>query len=127
MKVSELVAKYIELRDKKAAYKAEYDAKVEALDNTLAQIEAKFLEVFQQAGIDSVKTEAGTAYQVVRTSTSVADRDVFFDFVRDKGEWTLLEARAAKTAVEQYKAAHGELPPGLNWREERVINFRRGS
>jgi len=127
MKVSELVAKYIELRDKKAQYKAEYDKKVEALDAVLEQIEAKFLEVFQQTGIDSVKTDSGTAYQSIRTSASVADRDVFFGFVRDKQEWTLLEARAAKTAVEQYKEAHGELPPGLNWREERVVNFRRST
>jgi len=127
MKVSELVGKYIELRDKKAALKAEYDKKVESLDATLAQIEAKFLEVFQQTGINSVATEAGTAYQAIRTSATVADRDTFFDFVRSREEWTLLEARAAKTAVEQYKEAHGELPPGLNWREERVVNFRRSS
>jgi hypothetical protein len=127
MKVSELVGKYIELRDKKAALKAEYDKKVESLDAVLAQIEAKFLEVFQQTGINSVATEAGTAYQAIRTSATVADRDTFFDFVRSREEWTLLEARAAKTAVEQYKEAHGELPPGLNWREERVVNFRRSS
>jgi len=127
MKVSELVAKYIELRDKKAAIKAEYDKKVEVVDDILAQIEVKFLEVFQQTGIDSVKTDAGTAYQALRTTASVADRDAFMTFVRSKDEWTLVEVRAAKTACEQYKQEHGELPPGLNWREERVVNFRRAA
>ena len=127
MKVSELVAKYIELRDKKAAIKAEYDKKVEVVDDILVQIEVKFLEVFQQTGIDSVKTDAGTAYQALRTTASVADRDAFMTFVRSKDEWTLVEVRAAKTACEQYKQEHGELPPGLNWREERVVNFRRAA
>lgn len=125
MKMSDLVAKYIELRDKKSEFKAEYDAKVGRIDEALDKIEAKLLEVFDTAGMDSVKTESGTAYVSTRTAASVADREAFMEFVRTNDEWPLLEIRASKAAVEQYKDVHEDLPPGINWRSERVVNIRR--
>lgn len=126
MKLNELVGKYVQLRDQKAKIKAEYDAKVAAVDNVLDKIEAVLLKTFEDTGMESVKTEFGTAYRSVRTSASVADWDAFFTHVREHGAWEMLERRCNKTAVEQHKAVNdGQLPPGLNWREERVVNVRR--
>lgn len=127
MKASELVEKYIQLRDRKSAMKKEYEEKVQKLDLALDKIEGVLLGTFTTAGIDSIKTPFGTAYTAVRTSASVADRDTYFDWVFADPEQrkVFLEARANKTAVEQFKEVHGELPPGLNWREERVVNIRR--
>jgi hypothetical protein len=127
MKLSELVAKYVELRDKKAQIKSEYDAKVAKLDDVLSQIEGTLLKTFDAAGMDSVKTEFGTAYTTVQSSATIADADVFRKFVKDHDAWEMFQNRVSKTAVEQYKAVHDELPPGLNWREERVVNVRRSS
>ena len=128
MKINEAVALYIKLRDQKAEMKAEFDGQLAEVQEKLDKLELKLLEAFNQLGMDSVKTEAGTAYTTVRTSASVADKDAFFDFVRDREEWSLLEVRCAKTAVEQYRAAHdNELPPGVSIREERVVNVRRSS
>lgn len=127
MKVSEVVSHYIALRDQKAAIKAEYDAKVSKIDKTLDTIEAKLLEVFAQTGMDSVRTANGTAYTTVRTSASVADREVFMNYVKSHDEWPLLEVRASKTGIEQFKEMNQDLPPGVNWREERVVNIRRSA
>ncbi len=127
MKLSELVAKYIELRDKKAQMKAEYEEKVHRLDAALDQMEGALLKTFDAAGMDSVKTEFGTAYTTVQSTASVADADVFRQFVKDNDAWEMMQARVSKTAVEQYKAVHGDIPPGVNWREERVVNVRRAS
>ena len=127
MKVSEVVSHYIALRDQKAAIKAEYDAKVSKIDKTLDTIEAKLLEVFSQTGMDSVRTESGTAYTTVRATASVADREVFMNFVKNHNEWPLLEVRASKSGIEQFKELNQDLPPGINWREERVVNIRRSA
>jgi hypothetical protein len=127
MKVSEVVSHYIALRDQKAAIKAEYDAKVSKIDKTLDTIEAKLLEVFEQTGMDSVRTANGTAYTTVRTSASVADREIFMNYVKSHDEWPLLEVRASKTGIEQFKEMNQDLPPGVNWREERVVNIRRSA
>lgn len=125
MNLAEVVQKYIEIRDKKAAIKAEYDAKVAKCEEALTKIEGKLLEVFEQTGMDSVRTEFGTAYASMRTTASIADREAFMDFVKKNNEWPLLEIRCSKTAVEQFKSVTDELPPGINWRAERVVNIRR--
>lgn len=128
MKLSEAVSLYIKLRDQKAQMKADFDAKVAPLTEKMDKLEAKLLEVFNQTGMDSVKTEFGTAYATVRTTASVADRDAFMDFVKAHEEWSLLEVRVSKTAVEQFRSANDdELPPGVNVREERVVNIRRSA
>jgi hypothetical protein len=128
MKLSDAVSLYIKLRDQKAQMKAEFDAQVAPVQDKMDKLEAKLLEVFNQTGMDSVKTEFGTAYSTVRTTASIADRDVFMDFVKSREEWALLEVRVSKTAVEQFRSANDdELPPGVNIREERVVNVRRSA
>jgi hypothetical protein len=125
MKLSEVVEKYIEYRDLKAALKAEYDLKAAKIDEKLEKIEAKLLEVLDQTGGKSFSTPAGTAYISVRSSASVADREAFMEFVKRQEEWPLLEVRASKTGVQQFRDLNNDLPPGINWREERVVNIRR--
>lgn len=125
MKLSELVAKYIELRDKKAQIKAEYDGKVAKLDENLDKIEAVLLKTFDSTGMESVKTEFGTAYTSTRTTASVADPDAFMTYCKANDAWHLLEKRVSKVAVEQYKDEHQDVPPGVSYRAERTVNIRR--
>ena len=128
MKLSEAVEVYIKIRDKKAQMKAAFDAEVSPINDKLAKLEAKLMEVFNQTGMDSVKTEFGTAYTVNRSTASVADRDIFMDYVKKNEEWSLLEVRVSKTAVDQFREAHeNEIPPGVNLRVERVVNVRRST
>lgn len=127
MKLSEAVSIYIKMRDKKAQMKAEFDASVAPLNEKMEKLEAKLLDVFNKTGIDSVKTEFGTAYTTTRVTASVADREIFMTHVRENDDWALLEVRASKTAVEQYRETNNDLPPGVSIREERVVNVRRSS
>jgi phage host-nuclease inhibitor protein Gam len=128
MKLSEAVSLYIQLRDKKAEMKAEFDATIAPLNEKMDKLEAKLLDVFNKTGMDSVKTENGTAYTAVRTTASIADREAFMEFVKANEEWSLLEVRASKTAIEQFRDSNNdELPPGVNIRSERVVNIRRSA
>lgn len=127
MKLDELVSKYIKLRDKKAQMKKEFDQSVAKIDEVMEKMEAVILKTFQETGIDSAKTEAGTAYMSTRTSATVGSREDFIGWVMaDPDERAIfLENRVNKTAVEQFKAANDDLPPGVNWRSEVTVNVRR--
>lgn len=126
MKLDEIVEKYIKLRDKKARMKADYDASVADIDNMLDKIEGVILSNFKELGAQSLKTPFGTAYTSVRTTASVADWDAYFtNFILPNQAWEFLEHRASKSAVEQYKNAHGEIPPGINYSETITLNVRR--
>lgn len=120
-----LVERYIALRDKKAELKAAYDESVKDIDSALERIENHLLDRMQKLGVESVRTQFGTPYITVRTSTSAADKSAFMDFVRSQDAWELLEVRPSKTNIEAWRKEHNDLPPGLNWREERVVNVKR--
>ena len=56
MKLSEVVAKYVELREKKANLKSEYAMQVAPIEAKMAKIEGKLLEVLDQTGGKSFRT-----------------------------------------------------------------------
>ena len=127
MKLDELVANYIKLRDKKSLLKKQYDEKVAKVDAVMDKMEAIILKTFQDSGIDSARTDAGTAYISTRTSATVGSREEFLSWVlQDPDERSIfLENRVSKAAVEQFKAANDDLPPGINFRSEVTVGVRR--
>lgn len=126
MNFNEVVSKYIQLRDKKAQLKAEYDAKVVKIDEVMDKVESVLIKHFAETGVESIRTDAGTAYKTTRTSAPIADWDAFLAHVIETEDYHLLEHRASKKAVEEYKQTNQDLPPGVNWREEVVVNIKRG-
>lgn len=126
MSEAEMIALYLQVRDRRAERKALYqkdDAQDQAIQD---KIESLFLERFNKTGTTQIAAKGvGTVYTSERTTASVADKEVFMQFIKDNDEWPLLETRAAKSAVEQYMNVHGELPPGINWRSEVTVNIRR--
>lgn len=126
MDINNIVTKYIQLRDKKGEIKAEYDAKVAKIDEVMDKVEAKLIEYFASTGLESVRTSAGTAYKSSRVSATVADWDSLLSHILTTENYQLLEHRVSKKAVEEFKAANEDLPPGVNWREEVIVNIRRG-
>lgn len=126
MKMDDLVQTYIKIREKKSQLKAEYEAGIAKYDAVQDKIEALLLQRFGEMGVDSVKTAAGTAYTSVRSSATVADWEAFREFLdHQEDPYVFVERRVSKVAVEQYKAANEDLPPGVNWSETRTVNFRR--
>lgn len=123
--LEDTVSKYIALRDKKAELMKAAKEQAAKIDAVLDKIEAALLLTFQQDGVQSVKTAAGTAYQASRTSATVADWDTVLAFIQARELWPMLEKRVSKDVVAQFKEETGELPPGVNWREELVLNVRR--
>lgn len=127
MKLDELIAKYIKLRDHKAQMKKAFEEEVGKVNAVMEKMEAVILKTFQETGQTSAKTEFGTAYTSARTSATVADRDAFMAWVMTDPDERLmfLENRVSKTAVEQFKAANDDIPPGVNWSSEIVVGVRR--
>jgi hypothetical protein len=125
MNIQDLVGKYVELRDKKDALRKAYNEKTAKVDSVLEKMEAVMMSALNAAGVDSAKTPSGTVFMSERSSATVADRDLFFDFVREHEAWDMLESRVNKTSVTQYLETTQALPPGINYRTEKTINVRR--
>ena len=120
-----IIEKYIKLRDGKAQLVQKHKEKIQGIDSVLARIEAALLEEFREMGVQSVKTDAGTAYVQLRTSAGVADWDAVLAYIKENEDGGMLERRVNKSAVESFREEKNDLPPGVNWREEQVVNVRR--
>ena len=122
----ELLKLFIALRDRRAERKSAYNADDASDRERQDKIENEFLRRFNDQGTDSVSANnVGTAYMSTRPSATVGDWDKLLQHIIQNNAWELLEHRANKIAVEQFKAEHDDLPPGVNWSEMQVVNFRR--
>jgi nanoRNase/pAp phosphatase (c-di-AMP/oligoRNAs hydrolase) len=125
MKDSQLVELYVKIRDIRAQRKAAFENEDAVDKEKQEKIEAILLARFQVNGLESIKTEAGTAYQKTTVYTSVADWPIFFEFMKDNNMWDLMTHSASKTAIQGFRKEKNDLPPGINWREELTIGVRR--
>jgi len=124
-KVESLVERYVQLRDRKAELKADYDKSVADIEVAMKRVEDYIQNLLNSLGVESLRTEFGTAMQVIRTSATVADWDSVFNWIKANDHWSALEHRVSKSFVEAYKTEHNDLPPGVNWTEARTIQIRR--
>ena len=124
-KVEDIVRDYVSIRDSVAEIKARQKAELDPYAQALAKLESQMMTILVDAGVDSMKTPAGTAYRSEKTSVTVADKSAFMDYIQSNGAFDLLDVRANNTAVEGFMAEHQDVPPGVNIRREASVNFRR--
>lgn len=123
---TEVVETYIKLRDRRAKRKADFEAADAGDKEKQEKIEAYLLKEFNESGVESIKTPAGTAYKTAKLSVTTADKEAFFhNWVVPNEAWDFLDVKPNKTAIQQYKAAHDDIPPGLNWAETITVQVRR--
>lgn len=120
-----IVEKYLQLRDRKAELKANYEESVRELDAAMEKVENYLLKLMNQQGLEALPTAAGTAYKSTRTSAQVADWDAILEHIKSTENWAMLERRVSKAVVQQYMDENNDLPPGINWRAETTVNIRR--
>lgn len=123
--INELIDRYIAIRDRKGDLKKQYDADVAKLDEGLARIEKALAAHLQATGAERIGSAAGVAFFSTERSATVADREAFFNYLEDSGNWHLADIRAAKKQISEYRDEMNDLPPGINWREAKVVRVNR--
>jgi hypothetical protein len=121
-----LVEKYVALRDKKDEITKVYKKDVAVIDTVMEKVEAALLAHLDETGVESIRTKAGTAFKTTRVSATVGDWDALFAYIMQTENYQFIEHRVSKAAVVEFKDANNDLPPGVNWREEVVVQIRRG-
>jgi hypothetical protein len=125
--IQEAIDGYIKLRDKVDEIRKRQSEELKPLRENMKTLEAWFLRELDQQGAKSIAAESGTAFKSTKTSSKVEDWEATLQFIRSNELWHMLERRVAKTAVEEYLEANGELPPGVAVNREVVVQVRRKS
>ena len=125
MKIDQIVANYIELRDAKQAMEREHEQALQPIKEAMEMAEQKMLGYLNEAVLSSCRTQFGLVQKATKTSATVPNWDIAWEHTQQKELWHMLEHRVSKTAVEGYINEHGEPPPGVNVTRVVTVQFRR--
>jgi hypothetical protein len=123
--VSDVVRTYVALRDKKNEIKRRHSEELAPLNEKMEKIEGWLQRNLMEQGLQSQRTENGTAYLSTDTKATVKDRDAFFEWVIKNERWDFLESRVSKSVVRDYLEETGEIVPGINYEATQVVRIRR--
>jgi hypothetical protein len=145
IQIDDVIEKYVTIRQIKRDLERDHEESLKPVNEKLEKIEIWLLAKMQETGVDSFKTQFGTAYKTVKTSCTMADSNVFKEFVFQPivdwlretfsieispdtllvvPKWNLVDFRALKSGVELYNEDHGQIPPGLNVTQTTTVNVR---
>lgn len=124
--IDDVIGAYVALRDLIDETTKRHKEELAPHREKMAKIEAWLQNQLQTQGLQNFKGKSGTAFLKNVTGATVADWDATLPFIRDNNLWEMLERRVSKSVVEDYIEAHGEVPPGVNFTNETVVQVRRG-
>ena len=128
MDVKNIVETYIKYRDYIDKREDELKTELKVYRDAMKVLEAATNKVLTASNVESLRTEAGTAYFTEVMSVSTVDRSALFDYVKANGAYDLLTSAVAKDQVREFMQSHdGSQPPGVNVTFVRKVNFRHGN
>lgn len=119
------IAQYVQVRDTIKERNDKFASEMQPLIETQNMLTAWLTQKLETVGAESVKTKAGTAYTTTRYSATLADPQVFMDFVKTNDKFELIDRKANATAVRDFVETTGSLPPGVNLNAIRTVGVRR--
>ena len=122
-----LVDKYVRVRDRIADMKQQHAADLAPFNQALATLEGCLLEHMNQAGLESMRAPAGTAYKAKRVSAKVMDWEATWEFIMEHKAFDLIEHRVSKVAAQAIVDETQTPIPGVEITTEVVVNVRRAS
>ena len=125
--IDEAIEAYVNTRDELRAKQHAFKLEEDAMKLRMEQISMWLRDKADELGVDSFKTQFGTAYRSVKTSYRVATGgwDAFIGWVKETGNFQCLEKRVAKLATKEIHDDTGAIPPGLDYVAEVEFDVRR--
>lgn len=123
--IDDLVGQFVRLRDKLKEADDAHKERTKVARSYLDMLNGKLLDRLNSVGGESVKTASGTVYRTTRRSASIADGDLFRQFVIANEAFDLVDWRANANAVDDYIKQETTPPPGVNFTTAFTVGVRR--
>jgi hypothetical protein len=128
MSADDLIKETLALKDQVAAGSKQFEEWAKPFKEKIAANEAQLLSMANEQGIESIRTDSGTAYKSTITTYKVVDRGAFFDCVAENWEGfgnNMLQLGVIKEGIRDYVEEHKTLPPGITQDQFVRLNIRR--
>lgn len=124
-KVDTSILKYITLRNKLSVARKSFEMFENYVKSQQMVINTFLIQTGIDLGVESFKSEHGTAFQKVKKAYRVDDWDTYVEWLLATKNLHCVEKRPAKMAVEEIHNETGEVPPGLRFEQEIEFQFRK--
>ena len=119
MRVDALIQTYIDARNQLATDRKGYKAREAAVKLHLSLISMMLMNKADMAGgVDTLATDKGTAYRKTKETFSVSDYEALCGYVKESGNFSVLQKRVSPNAVKEAREQDGTLPAGIDSRVE---------
>lgn len=126
--VEKRIQQFVLMRDKLKEIDEAHEKTRAPYALALEKLKGSITEFLTTAGVESVKTQFGTAYVSIKRNASLEDPDAFMRHVIGTEGWDLLDRRANTKACEAFAEENkGELPPGVKVTSITTVGVRRAS
>ena len=123
--VKELIQMGVEIRDNLRDESRKFKKFEASAKDMLLRISQALKVKGDELGVDSFKTEEGTAYRNLKESYRVGVWDEVLAFIKETGNFQMLEKRVAKLATKEIHRSTGKIPPGVMYVPEEEFVIRR--
>lgn len=124
-KVNQVIKKYIQLRSTlEEAKKAQRELEKE-INMKLDRLSMWLKTYAEGEGVTSVATDFGTAYKVTKDWVRVGNWDDVLAYIKESGNWQMLEKRIGKNATKEIMEESGDIPPGVEYSQEIEYQVRK--
>lgn len=119
----QLAELYITIRNQRNAHR-----RLEAACQAKMDFVAGFIRLrMQKEKLKSFQAAGSSVYQYTLHTASAHDPEAFIEYVKESGEFDLLERRASLDACMQYASTHeGNPPPGVTLNAIEKLGVRKG-
>jgi hypothetical protein len=123
--MGDVIRAYMKLRNQKDAIEAATKEQLTAVKGKMEKLEAYIKSELDAQGLNTFKSDYGTAFLTTTDFANVADWDAALTFVLENEAYDMLEKRISKTAVRGYIDTHKTVPPGVNYGTKVEVNIRK--
>lgn len=130
MNIAELVKQYRDIRENMDAARKTYQAIEKDSKEKMFELETQMLDICRETGVDSFKTEHGTAFKTLKTYARLGAgpdaKQARIDYAVKTGDWGLFTSHVNKTHSKELLDDGVNLAEcGIDWVEEYSIGFRK--
>ena len=121
----QLIAAYIQLRDRKDALKAEYDSSVEGVVSGIERISRELATRMKAQGLTGVKSTSGTLSLVVKRQATCNDWGALTAYILQHNRLDFMPRKLNTAPIVEMIEASGEMPPGVSLINTETVSVRR--
>lgn len=132
MNIGEIIKEYRDLRENLDAARKVFTQLEKDTDLRMLELETQMLELSRKLGVESFRTEYGTAFKTTKTyarlSAGENARELREEYAMKTGDFGLFTAHVNKTHAKELLDAGVNLADvGIDWVEEYTFRFQKPS